>query len=70
MWLPEKKIGNYVPRKASTWWYMENVTSIISQGINSITVYTMVKKNTGDSSHQALTNFSFSELFCNRFSLK
>ena len=42
----------------------------LSHKVLTRSLYTMVKKNTGDSSHQALTNFSFSELFCNRFSLK
>ena len=42
---------------------MENVTSIISEGINSL----HSEKNTGDSSHQALTNFSFSEFFISDF---
>ena len=37
--------------------------SIISQGINSL----HSEKNTGDSSHQALTNFSFSEFFISDF---
>ena len=41
------------------WWYMENATSIISEGINSL----HSEKNTGDSSHQALIKFSFSEFF-------
>ena len=43
---------------------MENVMPIISEGINSL----HSEKNTEDSSHQALTNFSFSEFFYLRFS--
>ena len=35
MRLQEKKIRNVAAREASTWWYMENVTSIISLSVGS-----------------------------------
>jgi hypothetical protein len=45
-------------RTVITWRYMENMTSFFSKNKN----FTCNQKNSGISSHQALTNFSFSEL--------
>jgi hypothetical protein len=58
-----KKIVNVVARMALTWRYMEEVKSFFSKNKNS----THNDKNSGDSSHQALTYFSFSEFLSSDF---
>ena len=46
--------------------FMENITSIFSQGITHCIVKT-TENNTVDSSRQALMNFSFTEFFTTDF---
>jgi hypothetical protein len=50
-------------RTAIIWRYMENVASFFSENKNS----TCNEKNSGDSSYQVLTNFSFFRIFDLRF---
>jgi hypothetical protein len=59
----QKKIVNMVAHTAITWRYLENVKSFLSKNKNS----TPNDKIWEDSSHQALTYFSFSEFLSSDF---
>jgi hypothetical protein len=58
----QEKIVNVAMRSAITW-RMKNVTSFFSENKYS----TCNEKNSGDSSYQVLTNFSFSEFLTSDF---
>jgi hypothetical protein len=53
----QKKIINVVMHTVITWWYMKNMKSFFSENKTS----THNEKDLGDSSRQALINFSSSE---------